>query len=160
MVFGQGATADYAYDATVMYHEFTHGVVFAWGGFNRNIDALGGLTEPAAVNEGTADSMAVSENRRSEVGAFIGARSNPATAISLPVSVSIGSFAFTDTHGICLGYSTSETATYFSSPPQPSRFAKMTGGTFTPRSYAKSEQIFSRAARAQWGSRSRLQGFM
>ncbi len=79
MVFGQGAAADYAYDATVMYHEFTHGVVSAWGGFNIDIDSLGGLDEPGAVNEGTADSMAVSENGRSLVGSFIGATKNPAT---------------------------------------------------------------------------------
>ncbi len=80
MVFGQGARADYAYDATVMYHEFTHGVVFAWGGFNPTIDPLGGLDEPGALNEGTADAMAVSENGRSQVGSFIGATRTPPTA--------------------------------------------------------------------------------
>ena len=80
MVFGQGTNADFAYDATVIYHEFTHGVVFAWGNFNPGIDALGALWEPKAVNEGTADSMAVSENGRSEVGSFIGATSTPPTA--------------------------------------------------------------------------------
>ena len=77
MVFGQGANADFAYDATVMYHEFTHGVVFAWGGFNPAIDSLGGLDEPGAVNEGTADAMAVSENGRSQVGSFITATGFP-----------------------------------------------------------------------------------
>jgi Zn-dependent metalloprotease len=77
MVFGQGASADYAYDATVMYHELTHGVVFAWGGFNLGIDSMGGLDEPGAVNEGTADAMAVSENGRSQVGSFIGATGFP-----------------------------------------------------------------------------------
>jgi Zn-dependent metalloprotease len=80
MVFGQGLRADYAYDATVMYHEFTHGAVSAWGGFNPSIDSLGGLAEPRAVNEGTADAMAVSENGRSLVGSFLGATSAPATA--------------------------------------------------------------------------------
>jgi len=77
MVFGQGASADFAYDATVMYHEFTHGVVSAWGGFNIGIDSLGGLDEPGAVNEGTADAMAVSENGRSQVGSFITATGFP-----------------------------------------------------------------------------------
>ncbi len=77
MVFGQGAAADFAYDATVMYHEFTHGVVFAWGDFNIDIDSLGGLDEPGALNEGTADSMAVSETGRSSIGGFIGSTSNP-----------------------------------------------------------------------------------
>jgi len=79
MVFGQGASTDFAYDATVMYHEFTHGVVFAWGNFNPNIDSLGGVDEPGAVNEGTADAMAVSENGRSQVGSFLGATHTPAT---------------------------------------------------------------------------------
>ncbi|HEX4383364.1 MAG TPA: hypothetical protein VH083_10455, partial [Myxococcales bacterium] len=73
MVFGQGATADYSYDATVMYHEYTHGVVFAWGGYGQDIVALGGFDESSALNEGTADSMAVSETGHSEIGAFIGA---------------------------------------------------------------------------------------
>src|SRR5216683_3001698 len=73
MVFGQGAHADYAYDATVMYHESTHAVVSAWGGFDIGIDAQGGLDEPGAVNEGTADSMAVSETGRSEIGSFLSA---------------------------------------------------------------------------------------
>lgn len=78
MVFGQGATADYAYDATVIYHEFTHGVVAAWGGYNIDIDAQGGLDEPAAVNEGTADAMAASETGRSTIGSFITSTAAPA----------------------------------------------------------------------------------
>jgi hypothetical protein len=77
MVFGQGATADFSYDATVMYHEFTHGVVSAWGGFNLDIDRLGAVFEPASLNEGTADSMAVSETGRSALAAFLAAEGNP-----------------------------------------------------------------------------------
>jgi len=71
MVFGQGTSADFAYDATVAYHEFTHGVIFAWGDFNIDIDSLGGLDEPGAVNEGTADTMASAETQRPEIGSFI-----------------------------------------------------------------------------------------
>lgn len=78
MVFGQGTAADYAYDATIMYHELTHGAVFAWGGFNVGIDSLGGLWEPKAVNEGTADALAVSEIGRSQVGSFVSATTSPA----------------------------------------------------------------------------------
>ena len=77
MVFGQGAHADYAYDATVMYHEFTHGVVQVWGGFNPEFDAAGTNWEAPAVNEGTADAMAVSETGHSGVGGFLSAV-NPA----------------------------------------------------------------------------------
>lgn len=80
MVFGQGASADYAYDATVIYHELTHGAVAAWGGYGIDIDALGGLDEPAAVNEGTADSMAVSETGRSRIASFITSARTPASA--------------------------------------------------------------------------------
>ena len=56
-----------------MYHEYTHGVVFAWGGYAQDINTLGGFDESSALNEGTADSMAVSETGHSEIGAFIGA---------------------------------------------------------------------------------------
>ena len=80
MVFGQGTTADFAYDGTVMYHEFTHGVVSAWGGYNLDIDASGALFEPASLNEGTADSMAVSETGTSALGAFLAAEETPPTA--------------------------------------------------------------------------------
>jgi hypothetical protein len=71
MVFGQGSSADFAYDATIAYHEFTHGVIFAWGDFNIDIDALGGLDEPGAVNEGTADTMSSAETERPEIGSFV-----------------------------------------------------------------------------------------
>ena len=77
MVFGQGAHADFAYDATVMYHELTHAVVQAWGGFDLDIDALGSVFEGAGLNEGTADSMAVSETGRSALGAFLSATETP-----------------------------------------------------------------------------------
>jgi uncharacterized protein (TIGR03382 family) len=77
MVFGQGADGDYAYDATVMYHEFTHGVVWAWGGFSLVFDSLGTNWEASAVNEGTADAMAASETGRSFVGSFLGAVNPP-----------------------------------------------------------------------------------
>ncbi|HET9596270.1 MAG TPA: hypothetical protein VFP65_11850, partial [Anaeromyxobacteraceae bacterium] len=81
MVFGQGANLDYAYDATIAYHEFTHAVVTAWGDFNPTIDALGAQHEAGALHEGTADSMAASEIGRSEAAAFAGARLLGTTAL-------------------------------------------------------------------------------
>jgi hypothetical protein len=81
MVFGQGQNLDYAYDATIAYHEFTHGVVSAWGGYHPDLDALGGLDEPGAVNEGTADAMAVSETGRSELASFAGAQLSNSLAL-------------------------------------------------------------------------------
>jgi hypothetical protein len=71
MVFGQGAHADFVYDSTVAYHEFTHGVVAAWGDFSLAIDSSGGVSESGAVNEGTADTMAAAETGRSQIGDFI-----------------------------------------------------------------------------------------
>src|SRR2546430_14137550 len=60
-----------------MYPEPTHAGVSAWGDFNIDIDALGGLDEPGAVNEGTADSMAVSETGHSQIGSFLSAVNDP-----------------------------------------------------------------------------------
>jgi Zn-dependent metalloprotease len=77
MVFGQGAQADFAYDATVMYHELTHGVVWAWGGFDPTFDSAGTNWESKALNEGTADAMAASETGRSLFGGFLGAMNQP-----------------------------------------------------------------------------------
>lgn len=78
MVFGQGAAGDYAYDASVMYHEFTHGAVSAWGGFHIDVDSRGGVDEPGAVNEGTADAMAAAELGRSQIGSFLSSTESPA----------------------------------------------------------------------------------
>jgi hypothetical protein len=80
MVFGQGRSTDYAYDASVAYHELDHGAVDAWslGGFESAVDSLGGLDEPAAVNEGTADALAVAETGRSQIGLYVaGTRAPP-----------------------------------------------------------------------------------
>lgn len=59
MLFGQGAERDFAYDADVIYHEFTHAVIDATAGLGSFlVDALGVSYEPGAVNEGTADYFA------------------------------------------------------------------------------------------------------
>jgi uncharacterized protein (TIGR03382 family) len=70
MAFGQGATADFAYDGTIIYHEFTHGIVQAWGGFTDRWDAMGLLNDPSSVNEGTADAMTAARTKRSQLGGF------------------------------------------------------------------------------------------
>ena len=80
VLFGQGSTADFAYDATIVYHELTHGVVSAWGDFDVAWDAMGTLFEPMALNEGTADAMAASETGRSQLGSFVAGTYSPPAA--------------------------------------------------------------------------------
>jgi hypothetical protein len=56
LVFGQGASADYAYDGDVVYHEHGHAVTDQVAGITGFIaDVLGLSYEPLAVNEGTSD---------------------------------------------------------------------------------------------------------
>ena len=57
IMFGQGSVADFAYDADVITHEFTHAVIDTLGklatpGFE---DAQGLTDDPGAMNEGLAD---------------------------------------------------------------------------------------------------------
>ena len=72
MVLGQGTRLDFAYDASVAYHELTHAVVSQFGGFNLGLDAAGAVDQPAAVNEGTADSLTVAATGKSKLGYFVG----------------------------------------------------------------------------------------
>ncbi len=71
VVIGQGTVADFAYDGSVHYHELTHGQVAAFGGFATGLDTLGGLDEPGAVNEGSADALATSNLGRSQIGLYV-----------------------------------------------------------------------------------------
>ncbi len=80
VLFGQGPTADYAYDATIVYHEFTHAVVHAWGDFQLGLDPLGTVFEPQALGEGTADAMAASETGRSQLASFVAGTDTPPAA--------------------------------------------------------------------------------
>jgi hypothetical protein len=54
LVFGQ-ANRDFAYDADVIYHEFTHSAVEETSGLRMDFDDLGLNIMPAALNEGFAD---------------------------------------------------------------------------------------------------------
>lgn len=58
IVFGQGEVADFSYDASVIYHEYTHSIV----GTNRLQgvfpDSYGLNNTPGAINEGLADYFA------------------------------------------------------------------------------------------------------
>jgi Zn-dependent metalloprotease len=70
MVFGQGSGADFAYDADVVYHEMMHAAVHALAQFAPEYDTLGTNWDPSSVNEGTADSMAVTITQESAVGEY------------------------------------------------------------------------------------------
>lgn len=54
LVFGQGYR-DFAYDADVIYHEFTHSVVDETSDLTYDLDELGFNLMPMALNEGFAD---------------------------------------------------------------------------------------------------------
>lgn len=53
--FMQGASLDFAYDADVIYHEYTHAVVGGERLFGTGFDAYGPDAAPTAVNEAYAD---------------------------------------------------------------------------------------------------------
>ncbi|MDB4965879.1 MAG: hypothetical protein JWN44_1568 [Myxococcales bacterium] len=57
IMFGQGSVADFAYDADVISHEFTHAVIDTLGRLNpAGFEDTQGLTDdPGAMNEGLAD---------------------------------------------------------------------------------------------------------
>jgi hypothetical protein len=56
LIFGQGATADFAYDADIVYHEYGHVVTDQVAAIaDVLVDSLGISYEPLAVNEGTSD---------------------------------------------------------------------------------------------------------
>ncbi|MDI7269683.1 MAG: hypothetical protein QME96_16975, partial [Myxococcota bacterium] len=60
VVLGQGAVVDFAYDADVIYHEFTHGVVDDVAGLiGWTADELGPDFSSGGLNEGTADYFSV-----------------------------------------------------------------------------------------------------
>jgi len=59
MLFGQGRTHDFVYDADVVYHEFGHGVVDLSADLGFFVlDAMGLAYDPGSINEGYADYVA------------------------------------------------------------------------------------------------------
>lgn len=59
IIFGQ-ASVDFAYDARVIYHEYTHAVIGTSRLQTRVLDAYGLNDDPRAMNEGLADYFAAS----------------------------------------------------------------------------------------------------
>lgn len=76
MIF-QGNSADAAYDATVIQHEFGHGVVYATANLSISSvasDTWGANNEGGALHEGFADYIAAAFNDNPEVGPYFGPR--------------------------------------------------------------------------------------
>ncbi len=76
MIF-QGNAADAAYDATVLEHEFGHGVVNTAAGLKLDaiaMDARSANNESGALHEGFADFIAGAFNDLAEVGPYFGPR--------------------------------------------------------------------------------------
>jgi hypothetical protein len=70
LAFGQ-ASVDFAYDATVIYHEFGHSVVQDLGGLNGPAaDAHGVYEEPGALNEAFSDYFAASFTGNPLIGQY------------------------------------------------------------------------------------------
>jgi MYXO-CTERM domain-containing protein len=69
--FGQGSK-DFAYDADVIYHEFTHSAVDATSDLSAVVDKLGFNMMPAGLNEGFADLMSSAFTNDPKVGDYAG----------------------------------------------------------------------------------------
>jgi hypothetical protein len=70
IVFGQGTFVDFSYDATVIYHEYTHAVVGEQRLYGFTADVYGLNPEPMAINEATADYFAASRVGNPRIGAY------------------------------------------------------------------------------------------
>jgi hypothetical protein len=73
----QGNLADAAYDATVIQHEFGHGVVYSTAALTFDdlaIDSRSANNEGGALHEGFSDYIAAAFNNLSEVGPYFGPR--------------------------------------------------------------------------------------
>ncbi len=60
IVFGQGASVDFSYDTSVIYHEYTHALIGATRLNGSFPDRYGLNNTPGAINEGLADYFATS----------------------------------------------------------------------------------------------------
>lgn len=81
----QGNSADAAYDATVIQHEFGHGVVYATAAITFDkiaIDSRSANNEGGALHEGFADYIAGAFNDVAEIGPYFGPRALAGTAVA------------------------------------------------------------------------------
>lgn len=73
IVFGQGTVADFSYDGDVVYHEFTHAVMFTLTSLGMVVpDSYGLDTTPGALHEGYADYFSSAITGDPETGEYAG----------------------------------------------------------------------------------------
>jgi hypothetical protein len=70
IVFGQYDDLDFSYDASVIYHEYTHAMVGTTRLLGTLVDAYGLDNLPGAMNEGFADYFAASFRNSPVIGAY------------------------------------------------------------------------------------------
>ncbi|MDP3234884.1 MAG: MYXO-CTERM sorting domain-containing protein [Myxococcales bacterium] len=83
MIF-QGNAADAAYDATVLWHEFGHGVVYATAALTFEdiaLDARSANNEGGALHEGLSDYIAAAFGNTPDVGPYFGPRAIGAAGV-------------------------------------------------------------------------------
>jgi hypothetical protein len=83
LVIFQGNSADAAYDATVLWHEFGHGVVYATAALTFTdvaIDNRSANNEGGALHEGFADYIAGAFGNTPDIGPYFGPRALAAAA--------------------------------------------------------------------------------
>ena len=74
MIF-QGTTADFGYDAPVLWHEFGHGAIYSTAAFESfTLDERSGNNEAGALHEGFADFLAGIYGASSKIGEYVGPR--------------------------------------------------------------------------------------
>ncbi len=84
LVIFQGNAADAAYDATVLWHEFGHGVVYATAALTFDdvaLDSRSANNEGGALHEGFADYLAGAFGNTADVGPYFGPRAIGAAAV-------------------------------------------------------------------------------
>ncbi len=76
IIFGQGENVDYAYDADIIYHEFTHAAIESYVALMNAplIDAWGTSFSATSLHEGFADYFASSITNDPVVGNYVGPR--------------------------------------------------------------------------------------
>jgi len=73
IIFGQGSERDFAYDADVIYHEFTHAVIGSTINLGSIIlDQYGLTADPGAMNEGYADYFSATYVGDPQMAEFVG----------------------------------------------------------------------------------------
>jgi hypothetical protein len=80
----QGNSADAAYDATVLQHEFGHGVVYSTAAIDFGsvaVDTRSANNEGGALHEAFADYVAAAFNNLSEIGPYFGPRATAGAGV-------------------------------------------------------------------------------